>query len=90
MSDNGTPIISQLESSNTSTEDPLKPLANMDLEAVLRKPPHPIASVALCDYELVRELGRGGMAIVFEAIEIKIARRVAIKILPFSATLDER
>ena len=38
----------------------------------------------------MREIGRGGMASVYEAIETAISRRVAIKILPPSAGLNER
>ncbi len=34
------------------------------------------------DYEIQGELGRGGMAVVYTAFEIHLARRVAIKILP--------
>lgn len=34
------------------------------------------------DYEIMGELGRGGMAVVYTATEVHLARRVAIKILP--------
>jgi tRNA A-37 threonylcarbamoyl transferase component Bud32 len=34
------------------------------------------------DYEINRELGRGGMAIVFEGVETELRRRVAVKVLP--------
>lgn len=44
----------------------------------------------LGDYRLVREIGRGGMGIVYEAEQVSLARRVALKILPFAAVLDTR
>ncbi len=36
----------------------------------------------LGDFRMVREIGRGGMGIVFEAVQESLSRRVAIKILP--------
>jgi serine/threonine protein kinase/tetratricopeptide (TPR) repeat protein len=44
----------------------------------------------LGDFELVREIGRGGMGIVYEAQQISLKRRVALKVLPFAATMDQR
>jgi eukaryotic-like serine/threonine-protein kinase len=41
-------------------------------------------------YQIVREIGRGGMGIVYEAIQRSNARRVALKVLPFAAALDPR
>src|SRR5204863_9459969 len=44
----------------------------------------------LGDYRLLREIGRGGMGVVYEAEQISLRRRVALKILPFAAVMDPR
>jgi eukaryotic-like serine/threonine-protein kinase len=44
----------------------------------------------LGDFRLLREIGRGGMGVVYEAQQISLARRVALKVLPFAAVLDSR
>jgi eukaryotic-like serine/threonine-protein kinase len=42
----------------------------------------------LGDFRILREIGRGGMGIVYEAEQVSLDRRVALKVLPFAAALD--
>jgi serine/threonine protein kinase/WD40 repeat protein len=49
-----------------------------------------LAREALADFRIIRELGRGGMGIVYEAEQRSLDRRVALKVLPFAAALDPR
>jgi tetratricopeptide (TPR) repeat protein/serine/threonine protein kinase len=44
----------------------------------------------LGDFRLVREIGRGAMGIVYEAVQISLGRPVALKVMPFAATLDHK
>lgn len=52
--------------------------------------PAPADLGQLGDYRLVREIGRGGMGVVYEAEQISLRRRVALKILPFAGGADAR
>jgi serine/threonine protein kinase/Flp pilus assembly protein TadD len=49
-----------------------------------------LAPGALGDFRIVREIGRGGMGVVYEAEQISLNRRVALKVLPFAAALDAK
>jgi len=65
-----------------------------DVAALLRAIARPTAVAGearrLGDFRIVREIGRGGMGVVYEAEQISLGRKVALKVLPFAAVLDKR
>ncbi|MGO9921085.1 MAG: protein kinase domain-containing protein [Isosphaeraceae bacterium] len=52
-------------------------------DAALESP----GETCLGDFRMLRVIGRGGMGIVFEAEQVSLHRKVALKVLPFAAAL---
>ena len=52
----------------------------------------PLLEADLAPYRLLREIGRGGMSVVYEALDTRGGQRVALKVLalPFSVTAAQR
>jgi len=62
--------------------------SDKEIECLRRNVPKEFPFDKLGDYRLVRELGRGGMGVVFEAVHIASQQSVAIKLLPWRFAAD--
>ncbi|MCA9185703.1 MAG: protein kinase [Planctomycetales bacterium] len=47
-------------------------------------------TIQLGDYRLLREIGRGGMGIVYEALQISSTEKVAVKVFPFVSVFEPK
>jgi len=79
------PYLDALDMVHAATGLLQQPSGNRPTPAVAELPPEPLG-----DFHIVREIGRGGMGVVYEAVQRSLGRRVALKVLPFAAALDAR
>jgi eukaryotic-like serine/threonine-protein kinase len=80
--DEDRPVIEPLEPERPNQQVADAPIDSRDVDrSALASPFYPV----IAGFRIIREIGRGGMGVVYEAVEEVLSRRVALKVLPASA-----
>ena len=70
--------------------DSLRAIQDMQARLANEAPLMDWAPDELGDFEILGEIGRGGMGVVYDAMQKSLRRRVALKVLPRASLLDSR
>src|SRR5262249_17045536 len=74
------PALVEMEQAKDDRREPQEPPARGPLPPLER----------LGDYRILREIGHGGMGVVYEAEQVSLGRHVALKVLPQQRLADAR